>query len=79
MADDLEDGNVVRIRGLPWSASHDEVQSFLDGKNQICLNLVEVTSLLMYRNQREIQLILIPLHHRTVRTTRSTGNYVIPN
>ena len=31
MADDIEEGNVVRIRGLPWSASHDEVQSFLEG------------------------------------------------
>ncbi len=29
--DDEEDGFIVRIRGLPWSASHDEVLAFLEG------------------------------------------------
>jgi len=40
---DLEDGYVVRVRGLPWSASHEEVGDFfeaagcniLDGKSGI--------------------------------------------
>ncbi len=43
MAED--DGCVVRIRGLPWSASHDEVASFLDGKTRRGL-LVEFLAML---------------------------------
>ena len=26
-----EDGYIIRIRGLPWSASHEEIMSFLEG------------------------------------------------
>jgi hypothetical protein len=29
---DHDEGCIVRIRGLPWSASHDEVANFLEGR-----------------------------------------------
>jgi len=28
---DEDEGFVVRVRGLPWSASHEEVKNFLEG------------------------------------------------
>ena len=31
---DEEDGYVVRVMGLPWSASHEEILSFFEGKTQ---------------------------------------------
>lgn len=31
--EDMEDGYVIRIRGLPWAASHEEIVAFLDGKS----------------------------------------------
>ena len=34
---DEEEGCVVRVRGLPWSASHEEVKNFLQGTTTIPL------------------------------------------
>ncbi len=41
MAED--EGCVVRIRGLPWSASHDEVASFLEGNRNARASHIPVT------------------------------------
>lgn len=35
--DDRDEGFIVRIRGLPWSASHDEVANFLEGSFLLCV------------------------------------------
>lgn len=43
---DAEDGYVVRVRGLPWSASHEEVVEFFQGENISCFQLLPLPYLI---------------------------------
>ncbi len=42
-----EDGCVVRVRGLPWSASQDEVANFLSGMQYILSEKAIFTAIML--------------------------------